>query len=287
MQEVAAAPPSLDDAQMQSAGALSSQHRKTTFLPQRESLPTFTELTRCTWGTHVTVHGQPAKFHQAGVVKDRQVVIVLAAHNNILEAQSWRCEPACGGEHAYYFDYEQSELRIGTPLSAPLLREQAATSLREGDSIQVNGCTATFICLKRRSEQQWLTMRAAPEHESALIAMGGEHVDQRKWGNALRLKWSAELKVHLLSAHLPAFDELATLDPGTPITLGAGGVPGKFQSIQVQDGTKRFVVVRAAPWLSVRQAHSQPAQGCRDWIYRIRFEEAGLRLVQDDDPSFR
>jgi hypothetical protein len=62
-------------------------------------------------------------------------------------------------------------------------------------------------------------------------------------------------------------------------------VPGQHQRIKVRDGTKRFVVVKAAPWLSVRQAHSQPVPGCRDWIYRIRFEEAGLRLAHDDEPQ--
>lgn len=286
MQEVAAALSSLQDAQMPCVGAQPSQDRETALSSDGYILPTFAELTRCTWGTHVTVHGQPAIFHQAGVANERQVVIVLAGQNTVLEAQSWRCEPACGGEHAYYFDYKKAGLRIGTPLAAPLLREQAATSLREGDSIQVNGCTATFVCLKRRSEELWLTMRAAPEHESALVAMGSEHIDHRKWGKAWRVKWSAELNVHLLSARLPTFDELNRLKPGAPITLGAAAVPGLFQCTQVHDGTKRFVVVQAAPWLSVRQAHNQPVQGCGDWIYRIRFEEAGLRLVQDTDPSF-
>ena len=225
------------------------------------------------------MHGQPAKFHQAGVVNDRQILIVLASHNTVLEDRCWRCEPACGGEQAYYFDHQQAGLRIGTPLGAPLLREQAATSLRKGDLIQVNGCSATFLCLRHRSEELWLTIQATPEQESALIEIGGEQVVHRNWGNAWRVKWSAELKVHLLSARLPTFDELNKLEPGAPITLGAEAVPGRFQCAQVRDGTKRFVVVMAAPWLSVRQAHSQPADGCRDWLYRIRFEEAGLRLA--------
>lgn len=281
MHEVATALPSLDDAQEQSARPLSLRDAEYALLPDGEIVPTFAELTRCTWGTHVTVRGQPAKFHQAGVVNERQVVIVLASHNAILGAESWRCEPACGGETAYYFDYDQAALRVGTPLAAPLLREQAAASLRSGDSLMVNGRPATFLRLKHRADELWLTLQAAPGQVIALREIGADQVDDRKWGHAWRVKWSAELDVHLVSARLPTFHELNRLEAGTLVTLGAEAVPGLLQCTQVRDGTKRFVLVKAAPWLSVRQAHSQPAAGCRDWIYRIRFEEAGLRLATE------
>jgi hypothetical protein len=279
MHEVATALPSLNDVLEPCVRTLSQQDGEYTLSFDGEIEPTFEELMRCTWGTHVTVCGQPAKFHQAGLINERQVVIVLAGSNVILGAQSRRCEPACGGEQAYYFDYKQAVLRIGTPPSAPLLCEQAATSLRKGDLIQVNGCTATFLCLKHRSDELWLTLQAEPGQGSALGEIGAEPVDHRKWGEARRVKWAAELSVHLVSAHLPTFKELNRLEPGAPVTLGPEAVPGRLQSTQVRDGTKRFVLVQAAPWLSVRQAHSQPAPGCSDWIYRIRFEEAGLRLA--------
>lgn len=273
MHEVATALPSLNDVQEPCARTLLQQ--------DGEIEPTFEELMRCTWGTHVTVCGQPAIFHQAGMINERQVVIVLAGSNAILGAQSQRCEAACGGEQAYYFDYNQAVLRIGTPLAAPLLRGQAAASLRKGDLIQVNGCTATFLCLKHRSDELWLTLRAEPEQASALSEIGADPVDHRKWGEAWRVKWTAELNVHLVSARLPTFKELNRLAPGAPVTLGPEAVPGRLQCTQVRDGTKRFVLVQAAPWLNVRQAHSQPAPGCSDWVYRIRFEEAGLRLAHD------
>jgi hypothetical protein len=161
------------------------------------------------------------------------------------------------------------------------LREQAATSLRKGDSVLVNDCTATFLCLKHRADELWLTLWASPDQEGALREMGADQVDHRKWGHAWRIKWAAELNVHLLSALLPTFDELKRLAPGALVTLGAEAVPGRLQCTQVRDGTKRFVVIKAAPWLSLRQAHSRPAPGCGEWIYRIRFEEAGLRLAPD------
>lgn len=281
MHEVATALPSLNDEE-QNARPLSQRDDEHTLLPDGEIAPTFEQLIRCTWGTHVTVRGQPAKFHQAGLIDERQVVIVLAGCSAILGAQSRRCEPACGGEQAYYFDYNQAVLRIGTPLAAPLLREQAAASLRKGDLIEVNGCTATFLCLKHGFDELWLTLQAAPKQEGALSDIGAERVDHRKWGNAWRLKWAAELNVHLVSARLPTFRELNDLPPGAPITFGAEAVPGRLQCTQVRDGTKRFVLVQAAPWLSVRQVHSKPSPGCSDWVYRIRFEEAGLRLVHND-----
>ncbi len=281
MHEAATALPSLTDMQEHGSFPLSQWDAEYALSPAGEIVPSFEELTRCTWGTHVTVHGQPAKFHQAGLVNERQVVIVLAGHNATLNAESWRCEPACGGEQAYYFDFDQAGLRVGTPLAAPLLREQAVAALRKGDLVLVNGCPATFLCLKHRADDMWLTLQASPDQEIALHGIGAEQVDHRKWGDAWRIKWAAELNVHLVSAHLPTFKELNSLAAGAPVTLGAEAVPGQLQCTEVRDGTKRFVVVKAAPWLSVRQAHSQPAPGCRDWLYRIRFEEAGLRLAHE------
>lgn len=281
MHEVATAPPALNEAQEPGATPPLHGYAQHRCSSEGEMVPTFAELTRCTWGTHVTVRGQPAKFHQAGVINDRQVVIVLAGHNTVLVEESWRCEPACGGETAYYFDYEQAGLRIGTPSTAPLLREQVAASLRVGDSVLVNGCAATFLRLKHRADELWLTIGAEPGQESALIEIGADRIDDRNRGEAWRIKWAAGLDVHLVSAHLPTFDELNRLAPGTRVSLGSEAVPGQLQRTHVRDGTKRFVLVKAAPWLSVHQAHSQPAVGSRDWIYRIRFEEAGLRLVHD------
>jgi hypothetical protein len=243
--------------------------------------PTFAELRRCTWGTHVTVHGQPAKFHQAGLIDDRQVVIVLAGDNPVLAAESVYREPACDGESAYYFDYGQAHLSIGTPPAAPLLREQAAASLRAGDVVLLAGCPATFLELKSRAGELWLTLRAAPEQHDALRRIGAEQVDDAKWGQAWHVDWNAGLKLRLVSARLPTFTELSSLRPGACVTVGADGVPAWLQCTQVRDGTRRFVVVKAAPWLNLHQTQSQPAPGSRHWIYRIRFEEAGLRLADE------
>lgn len=279
MHEAATALSPLNNAQIQAARPQLPPEAAPAFPTNDEIVPTFEELTRCTWGTHVTVRGQPAKFHQAGMIDERRVVVVLAGHNAILGAESWRCESACGGEQAYYLDYDQAGLHIGTPPSAPLLREQAAASLRTGDLVLVGSCTATFLSLKRLGDDLCLMLRAAPEQESGLLGIGANQVVDRKWGNVWRIRWAPDLTVHLVSARLATFNDLNGLATGTPVTLGAEAVPARLQGTQVRDGTKRFVLVEAAPWLSVRQAQSQPAPGRRDWVYRIRFEEAGLRLA--------
>lgn len=283
MHEAASAPPSIDSAQEQLGHSVAPLQPEEAVSCETEIAPTFTELMRCTWGTHVTVCGQPAKFHQAGMVNERQVVIVLSSHNDILASASWRCEAACGGEQAYYFDYQKAALRIGTPVTAPLLREQASTSLRKGDELLVNGVQATFLCLKRRADELWLTLRATPEQQTAMSEIGAVQIDPREWSDAWTVNWSAGLTVQLFSARLPSFAELAKLRPGVPVTLGADATPGWLQCTQVRDSTKRFVIVKAAPWLNMRQAHSHPLAGGREWIYRIRFEEAGLRVAHDGE----
>lgn len=246
-----------------------------------ERAPGFDELRRCTWGTHVTVCGQPARFNQAGVIHGREIVIVLSGNNPVLAAHSRYCEAAGPGEFAYYFDYGRAGLAIGTPPGAPLLREQGLAWLRGGDIVLVNGGPATLLEIKPRADETWLSLRAAPEQEPHLTRLGADCVEDRKWGRAWRMAWEAGLQVRLVSARLPTFAEVARLRPGTPVTLGNDALPGKLQCTQVRDGTRQFVMVKAAPWLSVHQADSQPVPGAREWIYRIRFEEAGLRLGDD------
>ncbi|MBC5768520.1 hypothetical protein [Ramlibacter albus] len=240
--------------------------------------PSFEELKRCTWGTHVTVMGQPAMFSQAGRVDGRETVIVVAGPNAVLAGASRHHEPAGGGDFTYCFDYDRAQLQVGTPPAAPLLREQAA-GLRAGDSVLVHGCPAMFLESRIRADELWLTLRDAPGQEAALRELGAESVDDRKWGAVWRLVWRAGLQVRLVSARLPTFGELAKLRPGTQVTIGVEGIPGRLMGTQMRDGTRQYVLVKAAPWLSVHQADSQPVGGSRSWLYRIRFQEAGLRLA--------
>ena len=242
-------------------------------------LPTFSELTRCTWGTHVTVRGQPAQFNQAGVIEGREVVVVLAGHNTVLGAESWYCEAADGGEYAYYFDYEQAGLRVGTPPAAPLLREQATAWLRSGDTVLVNGCAAAFLELKSRSDGLWLALKTLPGSVDGLQKIGAEPVDDRRLGRVWRLRWDTCLVVRLVSERLPTFMELSRLKPGTPVTVGPGAIQAQLQATWVRDGTKQFVMVTAAARLSLHQADSQPIPDSPAWMYRIRFEAGGLRLT--------
>jgi hypothetical protein len=229
----------------------------------------------------VTVRGQPARFNQAGVINGREVVIVLAGNNPVLAAQSRYSEAAGPGEYAYYFDYAHAQLAIGTPPAAPMLREQALASLRAGDVVLLNGCPATLLELRPRADEVWLTLRAAPEQHAMLGRLGAEHVRDRRWGDVWRLVWEAGLQLRLVSARLPSFADVARLRAGTQVTIGTEAIPARLQCTQVRDGTRQFVMVKAAAWLSVHQADSQPVAGSNEWIYRIRFEEAGLRLAQE------
>jgi hypothetical protein len=242
-------------------------------------LPTFETLRRCTWGTHVTVHGQPAKFHQAGVIDGRDIVIVLATLNPTLAAACRRSEAACCGEIAYYFDYAGAGIQLGTPTHAPLLRDQAAW-LRVGDTVQVNGCLCTFLESKQQADALWLTLRSLSPGDDALADLGADRIECAKWGTVWRQLWSSGLRLHLVSTRLATFAELGKLRPGTPCTIGADAVRASLRSTQVRDRTKQYVLVEAAPWLSLHQADSQPLPESRNWLYRIRFEESGLRLAE-------
>ena len=223
-------------------------------------LPGFDELTRCNWGTHVTVLGQPARFNQAGMVDGRQVVVVLAyGANPVLHAASWRDEPAGGGEIAYYFDYHRTGLRIGTPRGAPLMPEQADRCLRSGDLVLVNGLPQRFQGLTCDDDAFWLALASRPG----------------------LLQWTSGVRLRLLSARLPTFADLSRLKPGTPVTIGADAIPGVLHKTIVRDGTRECVVVSAPPRLALRQAASQPQPNGTQWLYRIRFQEAGLRLADD------
>ncbi|HVZ45012.1 MAG TPA: hypothetical protein VHA82_14475 [Ramlibacter sp.] len=243
-------------------------------------LPSFSQLTRCTWGTHVTVRGQPAKFHQAGLIEGCEIVIVLAGGNDVLAAACRHKESACLGEVAYYFDYARAGLSIGTPSAAPLLREQAATCLRAGDTVALNGSLCTFLESKRQADELWLTLRTVSGQEHALHRLGADCVDDRNWGRVWRVTWRSALQLHLASTRLPTFAELAMLDAGTLVTLGSDAQAASMQGTQLRDGTKQFVLVEAAPWLNLHQADSELVAGSRNWVYRIRFEEAGLRLAE-------
>lgn len=237
-----------------------------------DQLPSFEQLTRCDWGTRVTVRGQPARFSQAGFVDKRPVVVVLAhGPQPELKPHSWYCEHIGADEAAYYFNHDQTGLRIGTPVGTPLMQEQAATCLRRGDLLMVNGMPVTFMKLKQHELHHWLTLHAQPEQEPALRNAGAQPVKAAPHGPAWLLKWHRGLQVRLLSDSLPTFAQLRQMNRGTPVTLGTAGKPATLQGTSVIDGTRQFVLLSSAPT-------SDPAKVARE-TYRLRFQEAGLRLA--------
>jgi hypothetical protein len=241
--------------------------------------PTFAQLRRCTWGTHITAFGQPAKFHQAGLIVGKEIVVVSAYSNDVLAAQCRHHESALSGEVVYYLDYSRTDLCIGTPHAAPLLREQAALSLRSGDVVHVNEIPCTFLASRHDANGFWLLIRPQTGGRQAMHDTGAEPVDRADWGRCFRLNWQDGLDVRLVSDRLPTFEEVARLRAGTRLTVGAQARPALLRSTQVVDGTKQFVLVDAAPWLNLHQAESRSFAGSFEWLYRIRFEEAGVRLV--------
>jgi hypothetical protein len=241
--------------------------------------PTFGQLKRCTWGAHITACGQPAKFHQAGVIEGREIVVVAADSNAVLSAECRQHERAFSGEIIYYLDYSRTELCMGTPHAAPLLREQAALSLRRGDMVQVNDRLCTFLGARHEADGFRLFLRPQSQEPEPMHEISAEAIDDTEWGPSWRLTWQDGLDLRLVSDRLPAFEDVARLSAGAPVTIGAQARPARLRSTQVVDGTKQFVLVDAAPWLNLHQAESRSFAGTCDWLYRIRFEEAGLRLA--------
>lgn len=260
--------------------ALSMDLRGSDFAPFIDGeLPTFESLRRCTWGTHVTVHGQPAKFHQAGVIDGRNIVIVLAMFNPVLAAACRRSEAACSGEVVYYFDYACAGIHVGTPAHAPLLRDQAPW-LRSGDIVQLNDCLCTFLESKGKADQLWLTLHSAPSSDNAIAKLGAVHAECARWGKVWRQIWGPDLRLLLVSARLPTFEELRSLQPRKPVTIGANAVQANLRGTMVQGGTRQYVLVEAPPWLSLNQTESQQLPDSGNWLYRIRFQESALRLAE-------
>jgi hypothetical protein len=241
--------------------------------------PTFAQLRRCTWGAHITACGQPAKFHQAGVIEGHEIVAVSASSNAVLSAECRRQEAALSGETIYYVDYARLELCMGTPHAAPLLREQAALSLRSGDVVQVNETTCTFLGSRHETDGFWLLLLPQSEGSEAMHDIGAEAVEVNEWGCCWRMNWQDGVDVRLVSDCLPNFEDVSRLRAGTTVTVGAQARPARLRSTQVVDGTKQFVLIDAAPWLNLHQAESRSFADTHDWLYRIRFEEAGLRLT--------
>lgn len=229
--------------------------------------PTFEELQRCDWGVHVTVRGQPARFNAAGLLGTQRMVIVLGDRTNrTLASECLRLQSVSELEHAYWFIYDRAQLRVGTPPGAPMLPEQAAACLRAGDVIMVNGVAGHYIGMELCDDDLVLMLSVGKEGD----ASGGA-----TWS----VKWRPGLQVRLVSARLPTFEELRRLRGGTPVTIGNHGAPGKLFCTTQRERTRRFVLVQAPSWLRLREAECQPSVRDGEWIYRIRYEEAGLRLV--------
>lgn len=244
------------------------------------SVPSFEDLLRCDWGTHVTACGQPARFNQAGSVGGRNIVVILASIANAeLRSRALYCEPAGAGEGAFYLDYEAAEVRVGTSSRAALMGEQATSCLRRGDIILVKGVSAVFLAAGFRGDAQYIFIRTSPAQEPALSKLGAEAVDDRVAGRSWRLELEEPLQLRLVSARIPTFDEIRCLTAGTGVTLGPAGEPARLLGCRLVDGTRQFVVVGARAGLALHQVECHPIPD-GDWSYRIRFQQAGLRLVE-------
>jgi hypothetical protein len=233
--------------------------------------PTFEQLERCDWGAHVTVRGQPARFNNAGVVRGERVVVVLAdSQNAVLTKSCFMAQAVSELEDAYYFPYDRAELRMGTPQGAPMLPEQAAACLRRGDRVTVDGVAAVYAGMELCDDDLVLMMRlrqATPDVRSG--AQGDA---------AWSVRWRPGLQVRLVSASLPTFEDLRQMPEGTPVTVGSHAVPAKLRGTSLRDGTRMFVLVQAQGWLKLREADSRPSGEAGEWVYRIRYEEAVLRI---------
>lgn len=232
---------------------------------------------RCDWGTHVTVLGHPGRFNQAGMVRGRQTVVVVAGCGHAdLRAASPAHQYVGDGENAYYLDYEQAGLRIGTPAGAPLMRDQAIACLRAGDVVLLNGTPVTLLALKRRNFHLWLALLPDPAQAPQMLRAGALPVvlptPQLPRG-AWRLRWGPATQLRLVSARLPGFDEVQKMRRGTPVTLGPQGTPALLQGSFLEEGTRQFVTVRP-----LDRPPSQTSNGLG--VQRLRFQEAGLRVVE-------
>jgi len=227
----------------------------------------FEQLQRCDWGTQVTVAGQPVLFNQAGKTGGRKIIVVLGyADNPVLKAHCWRRERAGAGENAYYVDYDRADLRIGTPPGMPLLRDQAATCLRPGDTVLADGQPASLLELWQRDDELRLTLRYGR-------------------GRPRQLQWTPRLDLRLTSASPPTFEQLRQMPPGTRVTLGRDAAPANLKGTIVQEGTRQFVLVDAAPGLGTRAGFDPGATLPGQNSYTVRFQEAGLRLVSTPAPA--
>lgn len=243
---------------------------------QQARQPDFAQLMRCDWGTHVTVLGHPGRFNQAGMVRGRQTVVVVAGCGHAdLRAASPAHQYVGDGENAYYLDYEQAGLRIGTPAGAPLMRDQAIACLRAGDVVLLNGTPVTLLALKRRNFHLWLALLPDPAQAPQMLRAGALPVvlptPQLPRG-AWRLRWGPATQLRLVSARLPGFDEVQKMRRGTPVTLGPQGTPALLQGSFLEEGTRQFVTVRP-----LDRPPSQTSSGLG--VQRLRFQEAGLRVV--------
>jgi hypothetical protein len=236
-------------------------------------MPSFEQLTRCDWGTYVIVRGHPARFHQAGMAEGKQIVVVLAdAANDRLRAYSYYHEAADPGECAYYCDYATAGLRIGTLPSAPLLRTQAASSLRRGDTVVVNGAAATFLAVRHLDEAFAIVLSVNPATTGVLQGLGARPFKDPIAGDAWLLPWVPGLQVRLMSDRLPTFIDLQRLKAGTQLTIGPCGRAATLQGSVVADGTREFVLV------CVEGGEGGDAESHE--ILTLRFQEAGVRLAQ-------
>lgn len=233
-------------------------------------LPSFEQLARCDWGTHVTVLGQPARFNQAGIIDGRQVVVVLTwGTNPLLKACARRCEQVGPTETACYMDYADTGLRIGTAPGTPLLPDQIRCGLRRGDHVLVCGLPATYLAARER-DGLWLKLDTDPRHAARLREAGAQLVTEGADGAEWRIRWRWGLQMRLLSASLPTFTQLRRMPVGTRITLGRDGTRATLQGTNVEDGTRQFVLTLPEP---------RPVQNGLLLMNRTRFQHAGLRLA--------
>lgn len=238
--------------------------------------PGFAQWMRCDWGTHVTVLGHPGRFHQAGVVRGRPTVVVVAGSGHADLRAASRAHSCMGdGETVYHLDHGSADLRIGTPAGAPLMRDQAIACLRPGDVVLLNGTPVTLLALKQRECHLWLALLPEPAQAPQMLRAGALPIVLPMPPlppGAWRLRWGPTTQLRLLSDRLPGFDEVQQMRRGTPVTLGAQGTPALLQGSFVEECTRQFVTVRPLD----RPPH-ETTGGLG--LKRLRFQEAGLRVV--------
>src|SRR4051812_16238625 len=208
------------------AGTLERDTRST-------SLPSFGQLLRCDWGTYVSVRGQLARFHQAGSFGGKNMVVVLAEENASLSSHCIRREPADGGEFVHYFEFEDACLRIGAPAGAPLLRAQALSCLRRGDTVTIDGTPVTFVRAQIYRGEMVLLIAAGAPAQPMLQRLKAISRGDSEFGLSWHIVWHAGLCVRLASDRLITFEDVQRLRPGTRVTLGADGLAARLQGAYV------------------------------------------------------